>query len=87
MIVSTLEREIMEKFHQLQPAAKQRVRALIEQETASEVERAEGFAFDYDVWFRDVETLRQQIRTNQTNKQPPLDVVGMLRDLRDGEDE
>lgn len=82
--MSALEREILEKFHQLQPAAKQRVRELIEQEIAAEVEQAE---FDYDGWFRNVETLRQQIRATQSNKQPPVDVVGMLRDIRDGEDE
>jgi hypothetical protein len=82
--MSALEREIMEKFHQLQPAAKQRVRALIEQETALEVEQVE---FDYDGWFHNVETLRQQIRASQSNKLPPVDVVGMLRDIRDGEDE
>jgi hypothetical protein len=82
--MSALEREIIEKFHQLQPAAKQRIRALIEQETSVEVESTE---FDYDGWFRNVETLRQQIRTSQGNKLPPLDVVGMLRDIRDGEDE
>jgi len=40
--MSALEREIIEKFHQLQPAAKQHLRALIEQQTASEVERAYG---------------------------------------------
>lgn len=82
--MSALEREILEKFHQLQPAAKQRIRALIEQETAAEVEQG---AFDYDGWFRNVETLRQQIRASQGNKLPPVDVVGMLRDIRDGEDE
>lgn len=77
--MSALEREIIEKFQQLQPAAKQRVRALIEQDIAS-------ITFDYDAWFRDVETLRQQIRTNQAGS-TPLDVVGILRDIRDGEDE
>lgn len=79
--MSALEREIIEKFHQLQPAAKQRVRALIEQETA------DVSAFDYDGWFRDVERLRQEIRASQGDKLPPMDVVGMLRDIRDGEDE
>jgi len=82
--MSTLEREIIEKFHQLQPAAKQRIRALIEQETVVEVEQA---AFDYDRWFRNVETLRQEIRASQGGKLAPVDVVGMLRDIRDGEDE
>ena len=82
--MSALEREIIEKFHQLQPAAKKRVLALIEQETAVEIEQAE---FDYDGWFSDVETLRQQISASQGNQLPPVDVVGMLRDIRDGEDE
>jgi hypothetical protein len=85
--MSALEREIMEKFHQLQPAAKQRIRALIEQETAAEVEWADVSTFDYDSWFRNVETLRQQIHASQGDKLPPVDVVGMLRDIRDGEDE
>lgn len=84
--MSALEREIIEKFHQLQPAAKQRVRALIEQEAAL-VEQADVSAFDYDSWFRDVKTLREQIRASQGDKLPPMDVVGMLRDIRDGEDE
>ncbi len=85
--MSAPEREIIEKFNQLQPAAKQRVRALIEQELASEIEPVDAASFDYDAWFRDVETLRQQIRATHGGKQPPMDVIGMLRDIRDGEDE
>ncbi|MBK9123863.1 MAG: hypothetical protein IPM16_12200 [Chloroflexi bacterium] len=37
--MSTLEREIIEKFHQLHPDAKRRVRALIEQELLSTLSR------------------------------------------------
>jgi hypothetical protein len=85
--MSALEREIMEKFHQLQPAAKQRIRALIEQETAAEVESPDRFTFDYAAWFRDVEKLRQQIRSSHGNALPAMDVVGMLRDIREGDDE
>ncbi|MHB8753208.1 MAG: hypothetical protein ACYDBJ_28985 [Aggregatilineales bacterium] len=85
--MSTLEREIMEKFHQLQPPAKLRVRALIEQEVATEFNQANEPEFNHAAWARDVEALRQQIRASQGDKQPPLDVVGMLRDIRDGEDE
>jgi hypothetical protein len=84
--MSALEREIIEKFHQLQPAAKQRVRALIEQEIASE-EQADVSAFDYAAWFGDVEALRQQIRASYGDNLSAMDVVGMLRDIRDGEDE
>jgi hypothetical protein len=84
---STLEHEIMEKFRQLRPAARQHVRALIEQEAASEVEQVDLLAFDYDAWFRDVETLRQEIRAGQVDKLPPVDVVEILHDIREGEDE
>jgi hypothetical protein len=76
--MNTLEREILEKFQQLQPEAKHRVRALIEEAIASE---SEHNTFDYAAWFHDVELLRQQINTT------PIDVVGTLRDIRDGEDE
>jgi len=82
--MSTLEREIMEKFHQLQPAAQQRVRALIEQEIAAE---AENSIFDYAEWVRNIEAIRQQIRADHGGKLPTIDVVGMLREIRDGEDE
>jgi hypothetical protein len=85
--MSTLEHEIIEKFHQLQPAAKQRVRALIEQEIASEVEQADTSEFDYAAWVSNVEAVRQQIRASHGDKLPAMDVVGMLRDIRDGEDE
>jgi hypothetical protein len=85
--MSALEREILEKFHQLPPAAKRRVRALIEQDVASEFNPADGLAFSYAAWMRDVEALRQQIRTGYGDNRPPINVVGMLRDIRDGEDE
>ncbi len=85
--MSALEREIIEKFHQLQPAAKLRVRALIEQEIASEFNQADVQEFNYTVWSRTVEALRQQMRTSHGDKLPSMDVVRMLRDIRDGEDE
>ncbi len=73
--MSALEREIMEKFHQLQPAEKQRIRALIVQETTSE--------FDYAAWMRDIETLRREISASR-GMIPAADVIDMLRDIRDG---
>jgi hypothetical protein len=85
--VNALEREIIEKFKQLQPAAKQRVRALIEQEAAAEAEQPDRSAFDYDSWLRDVEILRRQIRAARDERLPPFDVAAALRDIRDGEDE
>jgi hypothetical protein len=80
--MNTLEREIMDKFHQLQPAAKLRVRALIEQVMTQEAE-----VFDYDTWFREVEALRQQIRAIHEDNLTSLDAVGILHDMRDGENE
>lgn len=84
--MSTLEREVIEKFHQLDKDAQKRVRELIVQEADSE-ELAVASAFDYDAWFRDVESLREEIRESHGDKLPPMDVVGILRDIRDGEDE
>ena len=84
--MSMLEREVIEKFHQLDKDAQKRVRELIVQETDSE-ELAAASAFDYDTWFRDVESLREEIRESHGNKLPSMDVVGILRDIRDGEDE
>lgn len=81
--MNALEREIIEKFHQLKPDAKQRVRALIEQAIANEVQQTDLSTFDYDAWFRDVESLRQQIRASQGDKLPSIDVIGILRDIRE----
>jgi hypothetical protein len=85
-MMSTLEREVIEKFHQLDNDAQKRVRELIVQKTDSEEQEVTS-AFDYDAWFRDVESLRQEIRESHGDRLPPMDVVGILRDIRDGEDE
>jgi hypothetical protein len=85
-MMSTLEREVIEKFHQLDKDAQKRVRELIVQETDL-TDQTDATDFDYDAWFRDVESLRQEIRASHENKLPHMDVVGILRDIRDGEDE
>jgi len=59
--MSALEREVIEKFHQLDKAAQKRVRELIAQETDSE-DQAAASAFDYDAWWAEVETLQADIR-------------------------
>ncbi len=84
--MSALEREILEKFHQLQPAAKRRIWSLLEQEMASEVAQ-QNATFDYAAWINNVESIRQQIRATNGTMLPAMDVVEMLRDIRDGEDE
>jgi hypothetical protein len=85
--MSALEQEIIEKFHQLQPAAKRRVRAVIDQEVILESETVSAAEFDYAGWVRNIEALREEIRRTRGDTLPPTDVVGLLRDLRDGEDE
>ena len=84
--MNAIEQEIIEKFHQLPSDAKQRVLTFIEQDVASEGKPTEA-AFDYAAWADAVETLRQEIRTRQNDMLPPIDVTGMLRNIRDGEDE
>lgn len=83
--MSALEKEIIDKFHQLDKDAQQRVRALIDQETASEQGRAEEF--DYAAWFQGIEALRGEIRVSHGGQFPSIDAVGLLREIRDGEDE
>jgi len=80
-MMSALEHEILEKFHQLDVAAQQRVEAAIAQETAR------ATSFNYDAWIREVETIRQEIRTEHDGQHPAINVVELLRDIRDGEDE
>lgn len=79
--MSALEREIIEKFHQLDPDAQKRVREIIDQQ------QADPAKFDYEAWLRKVEAIRQNIKASHGGAMPPVDVVGILRDLRDGEDE
>ncbi len=85
--MSALEREIVEKFQQLQPAAKQRVRMIIDLQADEEAKQAQASTFDFAAWQNSVDALRQQIRDSHAGKLPAMDVVGMLRDIRDGEDE
>ena len=84
--MSTLEREIIEKFHQLDKEARRRVRQVILQETEAAEESA-AQTFHMDDWLEEIEQLRRQIRERQGEGQPALDVVGLLRSIRDGEDE
>ena len=85
--MSALEREIIEKFHQLQPAAKQRVRALIEQEIIAESKQPDAPKFDFAAWAESIEAMRQEMRADNHGKLPAMDVVDILRKIRDGEDE
>jgi hypothetical protein len=84
--MSTLEREIIEKFHQLDKEARRRVRQVILQATEAVEEPAEQ-TFRMGEWLEEVEQLRRQIRGRQGEGRPALDVVGPLRSIRDDEDE
>lgn len=81
--MSTLEREIIEKFHQLDQDAQRRARELI----ALETQPPDATTFDYDAWFRDMEALRQEIQIQHGGVLPHMGVVDLLRNIRDGEDE
>lgn len=78
--MSTLEHQIIELFHQLDHDAQQRVRASILQE-------ADVLPFDFDAWVNDVEAIRREIHASHGDQIPAMDVIGLLRDIRDGEDE
>jgi len=76
--MSTLEKEFIEKLHQLQPAAKQRVRAIIDREVISD-DAASGAVFDYAAWSHAVEALRQEIGISRKGEKAPIDVVSLPR--------
>jgi hypothetical protein len=43
--------------------------------------------FDFDTWMKEIELLRAEIIATRDPNLPPIDIVAMVRDLRDGEDE
>ncbi len=59
--MKTLEREVIEKFHQLDKDAQKRVREILVQATASE-EDSFTSTFDYTAWWSEVEVLQEDIR-------------------------
>lgn len=81
--MSTLEREVIEKFHQLDEAAQRRVRELIINATGTTAVTI----FDFEAWVADIEAMRQEIRASHGDQLPDIHVVDMLRGIRDGEDE
>jgi hypothetical protein len=85
--MQSLEHELIEKFRLLDKEAQKRVRALMEQEIKSDIQHAGETGFDYDAWFRDVEDLHREVLSRHGSISPSVDVVALLRDIRDGEDE
>lgn len=72
--MSALEQEIIEKFHHLEPAAKQRVleTLLFDLQTS----------FDYAAWWEQVEALQTSIRS-RLGDQASVGALGLLDELRE----
>ncbi|MBK9125531.1 MAG: hypothetical protein IPM16_20730 [Chloroflexi bacterium] len=80
--MSTVDHHLLELFHRLRPAAKKRVLALIDHEIAAERASSAEEVFDFTAWMDDVESIR-----NETRQMATVNVVELLRELRDGDDE
>lgn len=77
--MNELENEIIEKFDQLDPEAKQRV--------LHKMNHILRTSFDYEAWWSEVEALQEDMRARNGDKPPVISAVDMLREIRDGEDE
>ena len=74
--MSALEQEIIEKFHLLEPAAKQRVLETLSLDAQS--------AFDYDGWWTRVEALQASIRA-RLGEGETVGALSLLDELREEE--
>lgn len=82
--MATLEQEVLEKYRQLDPKAKQRVRRVINHEIESDSVAA-GSGFDFDKWYADLEEIHEKIRQDHGGVFPKIDTVQLLREVRDEE--
>ena len=73
-MMNTLEREIIEKFQQLEPDAKQRVLQTLADTTQS--------SFDYDAWWAEVEALQADIRS-RIGDTGTVGALSLLDELRE----
>ena len=69
-----LEQEIIEKFRQLEPDAKQRVLQTLADTTQS--------SFDYDTWWAEVEALQADIRS-RIGDTGTVGALSLLDELRE----
>lgn len=72
--MNAAEHELIARFHDLDPAARERVRARI---AADPVQPA----FDFDAWVAAVEAIRADVATHCEEDRPPLDGSALLRAL------
>ncbi len=75
-MMSALEQEIIEKFHRLEPAAKQRVLESLSYDMQT--------AFDYAGWWSQVEALQASIRS-RLGDQASVGALSLLDELREEE--
>jgi hypothetical protein len=89
--MTTLEQEVIEKFRKLDKAAQARVRAVITQAAEEDAEEvwtpADPATFDYEAWFAQGEAIRERIKARPGGVFPEIDAIGILREIRDGEDD
>ena len=69
-----IEQEIIEKFQQLDPEAKQRILHAL----SDSIRRS----FDYDKWWDEVNTLQAEIR-NRLGANATIDAISLLDELRE----
>ena len=85
--MATLEQEVLEKFSQLDPAAKLRVKSAIVREVETNIHPSE----EREVAQRlgEIESIRQQIRKDNNGEWPIQsgDALAILRQIREGDDE
>lgn len=74
--MSTLEREIIEKFHQLQPSAKKRVLAALTRDVQA--------PFDYKAWWARTEALQGGLRA-RLGAGKTVGALALLDELREEE--
>ncbi len=74
--MSALEREIIEKFYLLEPAARQRVLEMLTINAQS--------SFDYDTWWARVEALQVSIRS-RLGEGETVGALSLLDELREEE--
>ena len=75
--MTSLEQEIYEKFRQLSEQAQQRLIARLQESVADE--------FDRNDWAARVNALQADVRASRGDD-VRIDVVGLLRDIREDED-
>lgn len=82
--MTALEQEIIEKFHQLDHAAQQRVRAAITGDTI--VLAPSNHDFDFDAWWAEVKALQFEILQNTTgHRLTATDLLNEVREERDAD--